>query len=265
MAMTAGGARAAEPDANPPGLESHFSLSLVSPPPEPVVFWQRFDYAFDNRANDIFADALQPLNVVRWNVDLRGQDFSDSFRERAASRVRGAFLRTAEYGARDASMEMPLLLWLDDYQSWFANLLRGSIDNTSEETVKPLDAAHEGFEDARWRDEASRGTHYGLRPLRTSPYAYVSQGFSDGERTVLLAHMRYYYDHLSRHRVEVALSVPLAYAMSFDVGSSYEFVSHDQGRVAVKLVKQLKGGGMAFTGLEVRQHSALIAGITMAW
>jgi len=264
MAMMAVGARAAEPGASPE-FASHFSLSLVSPPPEPVVFWQRFDYSFENKANDVFADALQPLNVIRWNMDLRGRDFSDSFRERADSRARGAFIRTAEYGARDAAMEMPIVLWLDDHQSWFANLLRGSIDNTTEETVKPLEASREGLQQARWRNEASRGTHYGLRPLRTSPYAYVSQGFSDGERTVLLAHMRYYYDHLSRHRVEVALSVPLAYAMSFDVGSSYEFASHDQGRVAVKLVKQLRGGGMAFTGLEVRQHSALIAGITLAW
>jgi hypothetical protein len=264
MATMAVGARAAEPGAGPE-FASHFSLSLVSPPPEPVLFWQRFDYSFDNKANDIFADALQPLNVIRWNVDLRGRDFSDSLRERADSRARGAFLRTAEYGGRDAAMEMPLLLWLDDHQSWFANLLRGSIDNTTEEAVRPLDATREGFEQARWRDEASRGTHYGIRPLRTSPYAYVSRGFSDGERTVLLAHMRYYYERFARHRVEVAFSVPLAYAMSFDVGSSYEFVSHDQQRVTMKLVKQLKGGGMAFTGFEVRQHSALIAGITFAW
>ena len=265
MAMMAVGARAAEPDASPPQFESHFSLSLVSPPPKPVVFWQRFDYAFDSRANDIFADTLQPLNVIRWNVDLRGKDFSDSFRERAASRASGAFIRTAEYGARDAAMEIPLVLWLDNHQSWFANFLRGSIDNTSEETVKPLDASHEGFEQARWRDEASRGTHYGLRPLRTSPYAYVSQGFGDVEHTVLLAHMRYYYDQFARHRVEFALSVPLEYDMSFDMGTSYQFTSHDRERLAVKLVRELKGGGVAFAGFEVRQHSALIAGITLGW
>jgi len=265
MAMMAVGARAAEPDAGPPEFTSQFSLSLVSPPPEPVLFWQRFDYAFDDRANGIFADALQPLNVIRWNVALRGQDFSDNFREFAASRARHAFVRTAEYGARDAAVEMPVMLWLDDRQGWFADLLRGTIDNTSEETVKPLSAAHEGFEQARWRDEASRGTHYGIRPLRTSPYAYVSQGFSDGERTVLLAHLRYYYDRFAEHRFEFAFSVPLEYAMSLDVGTSYQFGSHDQQRLAVKVVKELRGGGLAFAGLELRQHSALIAGITFGW
>lgn len=265
MAMMAVGVRAAESDASPPEFESHLSLSLASPPPEPVLFWQRFDYAFDDRANDIFADALQPLNVIRWNVDLRGRDFSDDFRARAASRARGAFLHTAEYGGREAAMEMPLILWLDDRQTWFANLLRGSIDNTAEETVRPLSAGREGFEQARWRDEASRGTHYGIRPLRTSPYAYVSQGFSDGERTVLLAHVRYYYDRFARHRVELAFSVPLEYAMSLNVGSSYEFVSHNQQHAAIKLVKELKGGGVAFAGFEVRQRPALIAGITLGW
>ena len=86
----------------------------MSPPPEPVLFWQRFDYAFDNKANDVFADALQPLNVIRWNVALRGRYFSDIFREFAASRARHAFVRTAEYGGRDAAMEMPVMLWLDD-------------------------------------------------------------------------------------------------------------------------------------------------------
>jgi hypothetical protein len=265
MAMMAVGVRAAEPDASPPEFANHFSLSLVSPPPEPVVFWQRFDFAFDNKAEDIFADALQPLNVIRWNVDLRGRDFSDNFRELAASRARGAFVHTAEYGARDAATEMPLMLWLDDHEGWFADLLRGTIDNTSEETVKPLSASHEGYEQARWRDEASRGTHYGIRPLRTSPYAYVSQGISDGERTVLLAQLRYYYDRFNEHRFEFAFSVPLQYEMSLDVGSSYQFGAHDQQRLAIKLVKELKGGGVAFTGLELRQHSALIAGISFGW
>lgn len=261
--MMAVGARGAEPDATP--TVSHFSLTLVSPPPEPVVFWQRFDFAFDNRANDIFSDALQPLNVIRWNVDLRGRDFSENFRELALSRARGAFLRTAEYGVRDAAMEMPLMLWLDDYQSWFANLLRGSIDNTSEETVKPLDATREGLEQTRWRNEASRGTHYGIRPLRTSPYAYVSQGIGSSEHTVLLTHVRYYYDRFARHRVEFAFSVPLRYAMSFDVGTSYEFHSDNPERIAVKLVKELKNGGVGFAGFEVRQHPALIAGIAFGW
>jgi hypothetical protein len=265
MAMMVVGARAAEPDANPPVLISQFSLTLVSPPPEPVLFWQRFDFSFEKKANGIFADALQPLNVIRWNVDLRGRDFSDNFRELASSRARGAFLRTAEYGARDAAMEMPLMFWLDDHQSWFANLLRGTVDNTSEEASKPLDASREGFEQARWRDEANRGPHYGIRPLRTSPYAYVSQAISDGERTLLLAHLRYYYEHFAHHRVEFALSVPLEYAVSFNVGSSYEFDSHNQQRLAVKLVKELKGGGIGFAGFEVREHPALIAGITLGW
>jgi hypothetical protein len=261
--MVEDGARAAETDSVP--TESHFELSLVSPPPAPVVFWQRFDTAFDDKANDIFADALQPLNVVRWNVDLRGRDFSDNFRNVASSRARGAFVHTVTYGAREASMELPVVTWLDENESWFAILLRGSVDNVTEETIHPLNVSRDGLEQARWRDESSRGTHYGVRPLSTSPYAYVSQGISDGEHTVFLAHVRYYYDHLSEHRIELALSVPLDYGLSLDVGNSYAFTSHREQRVAVKLVRELKYGGVAHVGFELRQHPALIAGITFGW
>ena len=263
VVMAVDGARAAETDAVPP--ESHFELSLVSPPPDPLVFWQRFDSAVDNKANDIFADALQPLNVIRWNVDLRGRDFSDNFRALASRHARGAFVHTIFYGGREASMDLPVVTWLDENESWFALLLRGSVDNVTEETVKPLSVSREGLEQARWRDESSRGTHYGVRPLSTSPYAYVSQGISDGDRTILLTHVRYYYDHFAEHRVELALSVPLDYQMSLDVGNSYSFSSHCQQRIAVKVVRELKYGGVAHVGFELRKHPALIAGITFGW
>lgn len=256
-------ARAAEPGVGP--QESSFSLSLASPPPPPVVFWQRFDVAFEDRANGIFADALQPLNVIRWNVDLRGTDFSDNFRERASDRARGAFVRTIEYGSREAIVTLPFMVWLDENQSWFAELLRGSIGNVDEEIAAPLDISHEGVQRSWWRAEASQGTEYGLRPFRTSPYAYVSQGISDGERTVLLAHIRYYYDRFAHHRMELGFSVPLEYGMTFDCGHSYEFGSHDTQRLAVKLVKEFSNGGTAHVGFEVRKHPALIAGISFGW
>jgi hypothetical protein len=254
---------AAEPGVAPQA--SSFTLSLVSPPPQPVVFWQRFDFAFDNNVNGVFADALQPLNAVRWNVDLRGRDFSDNFRERASSRARGAFIRSLEYGGREAILAIPLMLWLDENQSWFAKLLRGSIGNVNEEIAAPLDISHEGLQQSWWRAEASQGTDYGIRPFRTSPYAYVSHGITEGDRIILLAHIRYYYDRFAHHRMELGFSVPLEYGIMLDCGNSYEFASHDAQHIAIKLVKELRGGGMARVGFEVRQHPALIAGITFGW
>jgi hypothetical protein len=259
------GARAADTGVGP--QDASFALSLISPPPQPVVLWQRFDSAFGNKANGIFSDALQPLNVVRWNVDLRGRDFSDNFRSRASNRAAGAFTRSIEYSAREAIVELPFMVWLDEHESWFADLLRGSVGNVNEEIATPLDVSHASIQEARWRSEASRGTQYGIRPLRMSPYAYVSQGFSDGEQTIFLAHVRYYYDRFADHRVELGFSVPLEYGMTLDLGHSYQFGSHDQQqRLAVKLIKDLKGGsGVAHVGFEIRQHPALIAGVTFGW
>jgi hypothetical protein len=256
-------AEAADPGVIPP--ESSLALSVQSPPPPPIFFWQRFDFAFDDRANGIFADALQPLNAIRWNVDLRGRDFSDNFRELAARRASGAMMKSIEYGTREAAVELPFMVWLDDHEGWFANLLRDSVDNVTEETASPLDPARESVLQSWWRNEARNGTHYGLRPLRGSPYAYLSHGISDGERTILLAHARYYYDRFANHRFELAFSVPLDYGMTFDIGSAYQFGTHDQERFVVKLVRELKGGGIAHVGFEVRQHPELIAGITFTW
>jgi len=90
-------------------------------------------------------------------------------------------------------------------------------------------------------------------------------GFSDGEKTILLTHVRYYYDRLSNHRVELALSVPIAYGMAFDFATSHQFGTRNEERLVVKLLKELKGGGVAHLGFEVKQHPALIAGISFGW
>ncbi|HWD92088.1 MAG TPA: hypothetical protein VG938_07035 [Verrucomicrobiae bacterium] len=258
------GARAADlPDSVSP--DSVFTLSLQSPRPQAAFFWQRFDDGFADNANDIFSDALRPLNVIQWNLDLRGKDFSDSFRRRAASQARSAFYKSIEYGTREAAVELPIMLWLDERDGWLADLLRGSIDDVDEEAVAPFGLTYESVEQSWWRRLANGGTHYGFRALRTSPYAYVSRAITDGERTILSANLRYYYNHFADHRVELALAVPLAYGMALDFGSAYEFGGRDNRKAVFKLLKEFKGGGIAHVGFEAREHPALIAGISFAW
>jgi hypothetical protein len=264
VAAIAGAARAADlPDRGP--ADSVFTLSVESPRPQPAFFWQRFDDGFADNANDIFSDALRPANVIQWNLDLRGKDFSNSFRQRASSRARSAFVKSIEYGTREAAVELPLMLWLDDHEGWLADLLRGSIDDVGEEAVSPLQLSYESVEQSWWKRLANSGMHYGLRPFRTSPYAYVSRGISDGQNTVLLVNARYYYDHFANHRVELALSVPVAYGMALDFGSAYEFAGRDNHRLVVRLLKELKAGGIAHVGFEVRDRPTVIAGITFPW
>lgn len=264
VVATVAGARAADPRLAPPN--DTLTVSLQSPRPEPLFFWQRFDAGFDDNVNDTFADALQPLNSIRWNLDLPGPDFSDNFRERASSEARAAFIKSSEFGAREAVVELPFMAWLDEHQGWLADLLRGSIGNVSEEAVSPLGISYQGVERSWWRSVALNGTHYGFRPFRTDPYAYVSHAITDGGgNTVLLANVRYYYDHFSDHRFELALSVPVAYGVDLDVGTSCQFGTHDARKCAVKLVKELRGGGVAHLGVEVRTRPMLIAGITFPW
>jgi hypothetical protein len=267
LAVIAMAAVARAADAPDPGSQySAFAISVESPRPLPAFFWQRFDDGFTDNANEVFADALQPLKVIQWDLDLPGKNFPDNLRQRVASRASFAFMKSVQYGTREAVVDLPLMAWLDEHDGWFADLLRGSIDDVGEEEVSPLRLSYERAEQSWWKRLADSGTHYGLRPFRTSPYAYVSHGFTDGgDNTVLLANLRYYYDHFAHHRVELALSVPMAYGMTLDFGSAYEFGAHEDQKLVVKLLKEIKGGGIAHVGFEVRDHPTLIAGITFPW
>lgn len=258
-------AHAADQDSTPP--YTSFALSLETPPAEPLFFWDRFDYAFEEDVNNVFVDALNPINSIRWNLDTPGPDFSDHFYRRASEASRGAMLDSFSYSIREAAIAMPGMFWLDEHQGWFADLLRDSVGNVAEESIVPLNVSYRAVEQSWWRTLLKDGsTHYGVRPLGTSPYAYVGRSVRDGgNNVVFLGDVRYYYDHFSEHRFELAVAVPLAYGLAVDMGSSYEFGKYDDRRFSVRLLKELKGGGIAHVGFEVRQRPTMIAGITFVW
>lgn len=243
-----------------------FALSIEAPPQEPFFFWDRFDYAFEGDVNNVFVDALNPLNSVRWNLEAPGPDFSDRFHRRTSEAARGALFDAFAYSSREAAVESPLVFWLDDHQGWFADLLRDSVGSVAEESLTPLDVSYRAVGESWWHELLQDGgTHYGIRPLSSSPYAYVSRSVIDGDNVLFLANLRYYYDHFSEHRFELALSVPLAYGLAVDLGSAYQFGTHDERNFAVRLLKELKGGGIASVGLAVRQRPIIMAGITFTW
>lgn len=258
-------AHAADQDSTP--KFTSFALSLETPPNEPLFFWDHFDYAFEGDVNDVFVDALNPINSIRWNLEAPGPIFSDRFYRRASEASRGAMLDSFTYSCREAAVEMPAMFWLQDHQGWLADLLRDSVGSVAEESIAPSNPSFRTVEQSWWRTLLKDGeTHYGVRPLRTSPYAYVGRSVRDGaNNVVLLADVRYYYDRFSQHRFELALSVPLALGLSIDMGGSYQFGTYDDRRLSVRLVKELKGGGIAHIGLEQRVHPTMIAGITFVW
>jgi len=256
-------ARAADQNFEP----TSFALSIEAPREEPFFFWDRFDYAFEGDVNNVFVDALNPLNSVRWNLDEPGPDFSDRFYHRTSRAASGALLDAFTYSSREAAVETPLVYWLGDHQGWFGGLLRDSVGSVAEESLTPLSVSYRAVEQSWWHTLLRDGeTHYGIRPFSSSPYAYVSRSVTDGAGNVLfLSNVRYYYDHFSEHRFELALSVPLIYGLAIDLGSAYQFGTHTDRNFAVRLLKELKGGGIATLGLQMRDRPRIIAGITFTW
>ena len=258
-------AHAADQDSTP--QFTSFALSLETPPNEPLFFWDHFDYAFEEDVNDVFVDALNPINSIRWNLEAPGPVFSNHFYRRTSEASRGAMLDSFTYSSREAAVEMPAMFWLDDHQGWLADLIRDSVGNVAEESIAASSPSFRAVEQSWWRTLLKGdGTYYGVRPLRTSPYAYIGRSVRDGgNNVVFLANVRYYYDRYSQHRFELAGSIPLAYGLSIDMGSSYQFGTYDDRRFSVKLLKELKGGGIAHIGFEEHQHPTMIAGITFVW
>lgn len=235
-----------------------------SPPGE--SFLERFTVAFDRHVDEVFADRFHPFNVMAWSIELPESN-SDHVRERAASAARNAFAKSVVYGVREATVDLPILLWLQDRQGLLADFLRNSLDNVGEEAVAPLDVSYRPEERSWWDRFSENGeVRYGIRPFRTSPYTFLSLGIKDGDALLLLAHVRYYYRHFADHRFEIALSVPLAHGLAFDVGTSYQFGRHgeEQG-LAVKLFKEFKSGGIVHIGLEAGERPVFLAGIALPW
>src|SRR5207247_6780934 len=128
------------------------------------------------------------------------------------------------YGAREATVALPVLLWRNYRQGVLADFLRNSVDSVAEEDVAPLDLRYRPVERSWWRRlSESGGVHYGIRPFRTSPYTFVSLGIKQGDNLLALANVRYHYRNFADHRFWIALSVPLAQGIAFEVCSSYPF------------------------------------------
>jgi hypothetical protein len=92
----------------------------------------------------------------------------------------------------------------------------------------------------------------------------VSSGIWSGDSLLALAHLRYHYRRFSDHQFEVALSVPLARGLSFDVGAAHQFGQHEESStMVVKLTKQMKGGGMVHVGMVAKERPTFVVGLSL--
>ena len=239
-------------------------LPFESSPRE--TFRERFTVAFDRRVDELFADRFHPFNVMNWSLELPDSG-SDHLRERAASAARNVLSKSVLQSVREATVDLPILLWLKERQGLLADFLRNSVGSVGEEAVAPLDVSYRLEERSWWQRLSESGkVRYGIRPFSTSPYTFLSLGLKDGDGWFLLAHVRYHYRQFADHLFEIALSVPLAYGLGIDVGSSYQCGRHGEMEgLVVKLLKEFKSGGILHIGLEAREHPAFFAGIAMPW
>jgi hypothetical protein len=245
---------------------SRFAVSIEMPRKELLPMWERFDVAFSERADDVFADQLRSFKMIRWNIEFADWNF-DHYRQRTSSAGQHAFTKSITDSAREAATDLPFFAWLEEHQSFVGTFVRNSVGNVEEESLSPLSPSFGGVERSWWRRLADQGElRYGLRPFKTNPYAYVSYGIKDGDTLLLLTHVRYHYDHFADHQFEFAVSVPLAYGLAVDVGTSYQFGQHgEEKKLVLKLFKELKKGGIVHVGFEVKERPMLIAGTTFTW
>ena len=237
---------------------------LETPPGETIR--ERFSAAFDRRVNEQFDDRFHPFSVMTWARESIDRD-AGYLSARATSAARNAFSKSAVYGLREATVDVPILLWFEERQGILADFFLNSFGNVEEEAVVPLDPLYRPAEQSWWKRLADRNDlRYGIRPFTASPYAFLSFVLKEGDTVSLLGHMRYRFVSFAEHRFEVALSVPLGRGLGFDLGTSYQFGrhGHQQGLV-VKLLKEFKSGGILHVSMEAREHPALFAGIALPW
>ncbi len=223
------------------GIQYNISpLPLESPPRE--TFLERYKVAFDRRLEDQFADRLHPFNVMNWSVDLADRGY-DQFQERISSAARNAISKSVVHGFREAAVDLPIMLWLEDRQDFLADFLRNSVGNVGEERVAPLDVSYRLAERSWWKTlSENEDVRFGIRPFSTSPYTFLSRAIRD------------------------ALSLPLPHGLAFDIGTSYQFGrKRDEERLVIKIEKEFKSGGIVHVGFEAREGAAVFAGLAFPW
>lgn len=231
---------------------------------EPTSFWGKFHHAYDERAEEVFADRLHPLKVMGFSL-RRPADSWEQTVERGDRAVKNAFVKSFEYSLRDASFGLPLMNWLELRQDALGSFLADTVDAVEEESVSPFDLSYGQVERSWWKSlSEKRAYRFGLRPFGASPYAFLGLRLKEAGQTLLLGNMRYYFQNFADHRFELSVSIPMPAGIAFDLGTFYQFGPDEvQRRLVAKLFKPLKNGGIAHLGVEVQRDPVVFAGISI--
>jgi hypothetical protein len=230
----------------------------------PASFWEQLEFALERSSEKVFTARFHPLITSQWQVEMDSLS-AEEYREYPTRRATSALSRAAVTGLREAAFDLPFFQWLEGRRGFMVDLLLYSVDTVEEESVAPLDPSYHALEQSWWNRLAdSKNFCFGLRPFRTSPYAFMSASIWRGDSLLMLAHVRYHYQDFANHQFEVALSLPLANGFSLDAGTAYRLSRRDESnRMVLKLSKQFADGGVMHIGVEAQDHPKFVMGVSL--
>lgn len=226
--------------------------------------WEQFETKFQEFTVQNFSDRFHPLLTLQWSANAANLSMAE-LRAQPVNAARKALTRSFTSSVREVAAEFPIALWFDDRQGFLTDLLLNSVDAVEEEAVAPLDPSFRAIERSWWqRLSASKNMRFGLRPFRTSPYAFMSTAVRDGENLLLMAHVRYHYSNFAEHRFEVALSMPLSPGLALEFGTAYQIGRNTEiSSFVLKLTKQIGKHGLVHIGMEAQEHPRFVTGVAM--
>ncbi len=124
-------------------------------------------------ANDriIFDRFTGPAARLDWSrrQDSQGYASLNRFNSRGAD----IFATMGVDALRTAAIEvLPVDLWEDHWQGWFARFIAGTIGNPEEEHVQLTSISYSAVRSSWENSNQAAGIKWGFRPWRTSPYLY---------------------------------------------------------------------------------------------
>jgi len=186
------------------------------------VLMHRFLEEFTASDRIIFDRFTGPAAQLDWS---RRQD-SQGYASLARFNSRGAdmFATIGIDSLRTAAIEvLPVDLWEDHWQGWFARFITGTIGNPEEEHVELTSISYSAVRSSWERSTPAAGIQWGFRPWRTSPYVYflAHAGRLEG-RPLLTFEGRAGYTLFGSSKVEGRLTLQLPNSFRLAGGASFD-------------------------------------------
>lgn len=213
----------------PTNTTEEVSVSLVAASDmREAVLREHIEYRLERN----FRQRFGALAHMEWYflTDHQEDNFEKRYHNKQTRRFSNNLIDVLSEGSREWFVETPAFSWGEDFGERALDALplfrglRDSIAGVDEEeintTVFSLAPAERSWFSSLQHSDVVR---YGVRPFRTSPYGFVSVGFSDPDIEQKIAlHLRIYAERFARQRMEAVASVQLTSSWEVAGAMSYE-------------------------------------------